>query len=537
MSTPLQPETIEPAFVQPSQVHGSGLARSAGVLAAGNLVSRVLGLVREMVIAALFGASGEVSAFRVAAQVPTLIYDFLVGGMLSAALVPVLSDYALRNRKDFLRLVSVVVSVFSLVLALLVLVLELVAPALAMLLAGGFRTSDPSLIPLTVQLIRLLAPVVWFLSMAGVATAILFALRRFTFPALATAVFNLGIIIAAPLLVSRLGIYSLAVGLLLGSVAQLMLMTTDIWRARVRFTFLVDLHHPALRRILWLYLPIAASLLVSLFQVGLDRRLASGTGASSIAWMANATTLQQMPLGLVSIAISLAALPRLSQFFAAGNEVAFRQTLARGLRMLWLLVAPAAVGLWLLGTPVTTLLFERGQFTAYDTAQVVRALNVYLIGMIFAAVDFPLNFAFYACNNTLLPALVGILSVGVYTVLALTLVEPYGYLGLVWADTAKQATHMVIMVLLLWRVVGRLGANTVRGYVQMAFAALVMGTAIWLLVQAMNLLPLSGATGNLLLVAAGGITGILVYAAVLLKLGVPEIQPLLTAVRSRLPGR
>ena len=133
---------------------------------------------------------------------------------------------------------------------------------------------------------------------------------------------------------------------------------------------------------------------------------------------------------------------------------------------MWLLVAPAAVVLWLLGEPITQLMFQRGAFTAADTAQVVQALNIYVIGMLFAAVDFPLNFAFYARNNTLLPALVGVVSVGVYIAVALILVQPLGYLGLVWADTAKQAAHLIIMVLLLWRVVGRLGAHTLQGFGQ-----------------------------------------------------------------------
>ena len=299
-----------------SQAPAQGLARAASVLAIGSLASRVLGLLREIVIAALFGATGQVSAFRVAAQVPTLLYDFLVGGMLSAALVPVLSDYARRSRRDFVQVVGALLSVFAIVLTGLVIALEVAAPGLALLLAGGFRDADPALLTLTAQLIRWLAPVVWLLSLAGVLMAVLYALQRFTFPALATAVFNLGIVLAAPLLAPTIGIFSLAIGLLLGSVAQLTLMAVDVQRAGVPLALNFQWRHPALRRILWLYLPIAAGLVVSLFQVGLDRRLASGTGAPSIAWMANATTLQQMPLGLISVAISLAALPRLSQFLS-----------------------------------------------------------------------------------------------------------------------------------------------------------------------------------------------------------------------------
>jgi putative peptidoglycan lipid II flippase len=514
-----------------------GLARSASILAIGSLVSRVLGLVREMVIAALFGATGQVSAFRVAAQVPTLLYDFLVGGMLSAALVPVLSDYAQRGRREFIQVVGALVSLFIVLLTALAIGLELAAPLLANLLAGGFRTSDPALLDLTIQLIRWLAPAVWFLSMGGVLMAVLYALQRFTLPAIATAIFNLGIVIAAPLLASVIGIFSLAVGFFLGSLAQLTLMFFDVRRAGVAFSFRINFRHPALQRILWLYLPIAASLVVSLFQVGLDRRLASATGEQSIAWMANATTLQQMPLGLISVAISLAALPLLSQHFAAGDDEAYRQTLARGLRMVWMLVLPAGILLWLLGTPVTRLLFERGAFTAADTEQVVLALNIYLLGMIFVAVDFPLNFAFYARFNTWLPALVGIVSVLIYMTVALLLVQPLGFLGLVWADTAKQAGHTAIMVLLLWRVVGRLGANTLRGFAIIALAGAGMATATYLVSAPLSdLLPI-GAPGTLALIWLSSSAGIAIYFAILLAWRLPEANALVNAVRVRLPLR
>ncbi|MFN8466831.1 MAG: murein biosynthesis integral membrane protein MurJ [Caldilineaceae bacterium] len=519
---------------EPGEAAGApGLARSASVLAAGNLASRVLGLVREMLIAAFFGASGQVSAYRVAAQVPILIYDFLIGGMLSAALVPVLSDYARRGKAEFTQVVSALATIFALVLALLVLLLELAAPQLAWLLAGGFATQDPGLLQLTAQIIRLVSPMVWLLSMGGVTAAVLYALQRFTVPAFATAVFNLGVVVAVPLLAPSWGIYSLVVGLLLGSGTQLAMMTVEIRRRGVKVRPTPNWRHPALRRILWLYLPIAAGLVVSLFQVGLDRRLASGTGESSIAWMANATTLQQMPLGLISVAISLAALPRLSQYFAAGNEDGYRTTLARGLRMLWLLIAPSAALLWLLGTPITRVLFQHGAFTAQDTVQVVAALNIYLIGMVFAALDYPLNFAFYARNNTLLPALVGVASVAVYTVVALTLVQPLGYLGLVWADTAKQASHLAIMAFLLWRRVGRLGAGTLRGLFEVAVATGLLAVVAWGVAQIAGRVLPSTLPGSLLLIAAAAGAGLVVYAAFLFWRGQAEIKTIFARITAR----
>jgi putative peptidoglycan lipid II flippase len=515
----------------------SSLARSAGLLALGNLASRLLGLLREVLIAAIFGATGQVSAFRVAAQVPSLLYDFLVGGMLSAALVPVLSEYARQGRPALVQAGSALLSVFVVVLAGLVLLLEVTAPHLAFLLAGGLAGFDPDLLALTTQLIRWLAPAVWLLSVAGVWVALLYALQRFALLSLATAVFNLGIVLAAPLLAPLLGIFSLAVGLLLGSLAQLLLVAFDLRRAGLALRLTLRFDHPALRRILRLYLPIAAGLGVSLFQVGLDRRLASATGAQSIAWMANATTLQQLPLGLVSVAISLAALPKLSQFFAAGDERGYRQTLASGLRMVWIWVLPAGVLLWLLGTPVTRLLFERGAFTPVDTAQVTQALHLYLLGMLCAAVDYPLNFAFYARFNTWLPAAVGVLSVFLYTVVALALVQRLGFLGLVWADTAKQAGHAGLMILLLWRFVGPLRGQTLQGFAQVGLAGGAMAATVALIAQPLSAWLPPGWAGDLALVSLASAVGLSVYGWLLWTLKLAEAEQIRLFLQTRLRRR
>lgn len=552
----------------PQHQASAALARSASLLSIGAVASRILGLVREMVIASYFGATGLVSAFTVAGTAPKMLYDLLVGGMLSAALVPVLSDYARFDRDqeprpekgdpppeaaqfgpnpELVRLVGALLSLSVVSLAALALLIFVFAPQVASLLAGDFDDFDPALLPLTSHLLRLMAPVVWFLSMAGLLTAVLFALQRFSLPALATAVYNLGILVAAPLLAGRIGIASLAIGVLAGSMVQFGLMAWDVRRAGLRFT--VEWSHPALARIVRLYLPIAAGLIVAQFQVGLDRRLASSTGVQSIAWMSKATTLQQLPLGMISVAISLAALPRLSQQFAAGDEGAYRATLARGLRMVIVLIVPLLVGLGLLAEPAVRVLFERGQFTAADTAQVGSALHVYLVGALFAAIDFPLIYAFYARNNTLLPALVGVLSVLVYAVIALVLLEGLGFLGLVWADTAKQGAHAVVMLgLLYWKlktVSGRgrpsdaedglefspkryIGPN-VRTAGTVVGAAAAMGLVMAWLLSLLEPVGTPSLSNDILRIVVGGGGGALAYAGALLLARQPEAWQLYRA--------
>ncbi len=510
-----------------------GLARSAGVIALGNVTSRLLGLARVTIIADLFGASGPASAFEVAARVPTMIYDFLISGMLTAALVPVLSEYADR-REELWRLVSVLLTLTALLMGGLVLLLELFAPQVAWLMAGGF---DPALLATTARLIRLILPATILFGLSGVCAGALYSLKRFAYPAFGATVYNLGIVVAAPLLAGRLDIYSLALGVLAGAAAQLAMQLPGLRGARLRP--LLDLRHPGLRRILKLYLPVAAGLVISQIQIIIDRRLASGTGAESIARMANATQIIQFPHGLVAVAISMAALPSLARLSVAGDWEGYRRTLADGLRMVVVLIAPAIAGLFLLGRPVVQLIFEHGRFTATDTHWVTLALYGYLIGLFFASIDWPLNYAFYARQDTLTPALVGLLSVGVYLGVALALLKPLGMLGLVLADSAKHASHAATMLILLRRRVGPLrgGFGATAGKVALATAGMSgIVYAVWWGMPRGLALP-AGFVGEALSVALPAGVGAAAYLGLGLLLRMGDARKVWEVGRRRLARR
>jgi putative peptidoglycan lipid II flippase len=200
-------------------------------------------------------------------------------------------------------------------------------------------------------------------------------------------------------------------------------------------------------------------------------------------------------------------------------------------------VLPAGVPLWLLGTPVTRLLFERGAFTPLDTAQVAQALNLYLLGMLCAAVDYPLNFAFYARFNTWLPAAVGVLSVILYTVVALALVQRLGFLGLVWADTAKQAGHAGLMILLLWRFVGPLRGKTLQGFAQVGLAGGAMAATVSLIAQPLRSWLPPGWAGDLALVSLASTVGLSVYGWLLWTMKLAEAQQIGLFLQTRLRRR
>ncbi len=508
----------EPAPAAPPAAGGS-VARSAGILAIGNILSRTLGLLRETIISYFFGASGELSAFILAARVPTMIYDFLVGGLLSAALVPVFSDYARPERRaELWRVVSAVLSVVGLGMAALMLLLEIFAWPMARLIGGGF---DDHLLNVVATSLRIMGPAVFFFGLSGILTGLLYALKSFTFPALAASVFNLGIVICAPLLSPRLGIYSLPIGITVGSLFQLLLLLPAIPQTRVKLRLVW--RHPALRRILLLYIPVSLSLLVGQFQVLVDANLVSRTGPESASWMRYATTLIQFPLGLVPVAVSLAALPTLSQHAAAGNWPDYRTTFARGLRLVLVLLAPSLIGLFILAEPIVRLLFQHGNFMARDTLWTARALHLYLIGLGFAGVDFLLNYAFYARQDTRTPAVVGILAVGVYLVVALALIQPFGFLGLVLADSAKHIGHACVMWVLMIRAVGSLRGHGIRSTLwKSVLASGVMAAALWLSAQwLVATLPESFVGHAVTVVVAVG-CGAAVYAGGLWLLRVEE---------------
>src|SRR5574341_828524 len=348
-----------------------GIARSASIIALGNIASRVLGLVRDTVIKShLFGATGAVSAYELAVIVPTTLYDLLIGGMVSSALVPVFSDYLARERRDDLwRLVGTLLALLTVIMGLFVIAIQFAAPAIALFMAPNY---SPQLRDLFTQLLRVLVFSLFFLSFSAVLTGLLYALKRFTLPTFTAALFNLGIILGGYFLHEQLDVTSLAIGLLAGAAMQVLVQLPGLRHAG--FKFGIDWRHPGLRQIGKLYLPIILGLVISNLAVLISAKLIAATSEQSVAWNDYATSLMQFPLGLVVTAVSVAILPTLSQK-AVTSENEFKATLAQGLKLVIALIVPAVFGMILLAAPICMLLYEHGEFTAVDTSVVSLVLQ------------------------------------------------------------------------------------------------------------------------------------------------------------------
>jgi len=521
-------QAVEPAELQ----RDVEVTQAAGILSLGNVTSRVLGLVRETVKADLFGAGGHVSALDAAINIPMMIYNLLVGGMINSALVPVLSDYAVPERREELwRLLSILFGAVSVVGCGLMLLGELLAPQLVWLSAAGLSPEDQAL---ATGLLRLMLPGVLFLSLASVLSGVLYALKRFTLPAFTPAISNAAMVAMALLLGRSLGVRSMAIGLLAGSAAQVVLQLPGLRDAEFRPTF--DLRHPAVRRIGRLYLPILIGMAVDKLAELLSYHLASRTGPASISWMRYSVTMIQLPLGLVVTAISLAILPTLSRQAAEAGDGPFKATLARGLRLVLALTVPATVGLWVLARPIIGLVFEHGDFTPTDTVATVAAMRYQLLGLIFAAIDQPLIFAFYARKDTWTPALVGGVTVVLYAAFALvpTLFVPLTLNGLILANSLKWAAHALLMLWLLRRRIGGLPEHGIALLVgRVALASLAMGVAVSLVAGWTRGLVPEGLLGEVLLVGGAGAVGVGVYVGLSILLGIDEIHLLYRTIKRR----
>lgn len=525
LAKPPAPESPAPRSLASSTVRTIALA--ALLIALGNIASRFLGLGRVAVIAYFFGRSTDVDAFTAAWTIPITVYDLLINGAISAALIPVFSEYAEGDQREFWQIVSGVINVALLALASVVLVLVWQAPAVVGVLV---QESRAEMIPLTVMLVRWLLPAVVLMGLSGLLTATLYARQQFLLPAFASAVFNVGIIVGAILFHQQLAIFSLAVGVLLGALAQVLLQLPGL-RGMV-YRPVLSLSHPAVRRVLWLYAPVALGISFSIVGTLLDRWLASGF-VTALATMQYATTLIQFPLGLVAAAVSLAVLPTLSRQAASGDEAAFRQTLAMGIKVVLVFVLPAMFGLAMLAQPITALLFERGAFGAADTAITALALLLYLPSLPAAAIDQLLIFAFYARKNTLTPNLVQGAAILIYLATALLLLAStqLGFLALVLANAAQWIGHALLMWWLLRRQVALGGLRLGEAVAKALLACFMMVAAVAALQAGLyGLLPTPHPL-LVLLVAGGG--GAMLYLGASIALRVEALVFFMDAVRRK----
>jgi putative peptidoglycan lipid II flippase len=507
------------------------VVKSAALVSIGNLGSSLLGMVRQIVVSAL--GPPIAGPFNAALTPANNFYQLLINGSVSGALVPTFNDYAApEKRQEMRRIVFTVVN--------LILLLALVASIGYALISPWFvnvlvNYKDPNARVLTLRYSQIIFFSLVALGPFAVLLSALFALKEFGWPAFATAAYHVGIILGSIGVILfgsfALGNMALPTGVLLGALGEIALLFPGIRRQRFYYMFVLDLKHPALRRIIKLYFPILVSYIFTTALVFLDVRLwtqAGGDGRANTVAQATATALLQFPVGLVAMALGFAVLPTLSEHAREGNDERFKATLLLGLRVGLLLMIPAMVGMWALRLPIVYLLFAHHNNTLADAGLSALALQNYVYQLPFVAVDQLLIAAFYARKNTLTPVVVGIVCIGFYLLVALPFYQTIGIAALAFANTVQNSMHAVILLFLLRKAMGSLHIRqTIPAILKICVAAAAMGLVAWgvmALLGHVALFSLDHLIGQFLTVVVAGSLAVAVYIGGVLLFKVEEVN-------------
>jgi len=502
------------------------MARAAGMVMIAFVLSRVLGLVREMVIARQFGTSLELAAYLAAFRVPDFIFYLIAGGALGSAFIPTFTEYLTAgDETDAWELASAVFNLIGLVLAAAAIVAAIFAPLLARLIVPGF---DPATQALTARLMRvmLIAPIVFGVS--GLIMGVLHSHQHFLAPALAPAFYNLCIILAAVFLAPRMGVRALAAGVVIGAFVHLLIQIPMLLRVGARYAPVLRLSHPGVREVGRLMAPRILGLAAVQINFVVNTILASELGAEALPALNYAWLLMMLPQGVFAMALATVAFPTFSELVALRDTAGLRRTLSATLRTVLYLTVPASVGLLLLRAPVIEVLLERGAFTQASTDAVAFALQFYALGLFAHAVVEIVARAFYALHDTRTPVVIGLGAMTANVVLSLILIRPLSFGGLALANTLATVSEMGVLMWIMRRRLGSIDmARLTDSVLRIMLAAGLMAAAIVSFAR-------GAPDADPLLLTAGAIgIGAVLYVGVTVLIGSDEIAWVVRIVQRR----
>jgi putative peptidoglycan lipid II flippase len=462
------------------------LARSAGLFGLATMTSRILGLVRDQVLAYYFGAGDAMDAFRVAFRVPNLVRDLFAEGAMSAAFVPTFTHHLVSGGKPAaFRLANSVVNALLVITGVLVIAGIVFAEPLVTLYAPDFA-DIPGKLSLTVLLARIMVPFLTMVAIAAAFMGMLNSLGHFFVPALSPAMFNVATIAVAVLLIPRadqLGIAPIvliAIATLVGGVGQLLIQFPPLRREGYKYRPVIDTKDPAFGRVLLLMGPGTVGMAATQINVLVNTQFAASQGTGAVSWLDYAFRLMYLPIGLFGVSIAAASTPALSRMAAAADRDGMRSTVSSAISLMMALNIPAMFGLLALSAPIVSLIFEHGSFTSSDTVATAVALQYYALGLVGYSVVRIISPAFYALHQSRIPVAASLASVVVNILLNIVLVRVMGYAGLALGTSIAALVNAGVQILLLRKQLGGIDGRRIAGaFVKMSIASVMMAAAAW----------------------------------------------------------
>ncbi len=504
------------ALNAPQQTNNAGqtqrsITRSAGIVSLAVMGSRILGLVREQVMAAYFGAGFVYDAFLISFRIPNIMRDLFAEGALSVAFVKTFTDYQIkRSEEEAWRLASMVMNLLAIVLSAIVVLGIIFSPQIIALTTENF---SPEKAQLATTLTRIMFPFLLMVALAAVAMGVLNSKGRFGIPASASTLFNVGSIIGGlacaywlsgggwskpanvndvPDASAQWAIIGMAIGTLIGGALQFLIQVPSLLRVGFRFRPWVSFTDPGVRQVMRLMGPAIIGTAAVQINVLVNTFYASGIDGGP-SWLGYSFRLMQFPIGVFGVAIGTATLPAISRFAAKNDITSFRSTLSSSLGLVFLLTIPSACGLIFLGRPIISLIYQRGAFTATDTEMVAWALAGYSVGLVGYAAIKILSPAFYALDDARTPMLISLASIvvnavasyifrGIFSNYFVTPETPngLGHVGLAISTSCVALVNFLALVILLRRKINRLeGRRIVSSFVRIAIASAALSVACY----------------------------------------------------------
>jgi putative peptidoglycan lipid II flippase len=522
------------------------VVRSAGVVSLAVFMSRITGLLRESVMARLFGAGLIYDAFMLGFRIPNLTRDLFAEGALASAFVPTFSEYlSQRSKEEAVRLVSLVATALIIVVGAVCTAGIIFAPVLVHLLAPGYA-EVPGKFELAVRMTRIMFPFLLLVALAAQAMGVLNACNKFGVPAMASTFFNLGSVGFGIVLGKLLGptlhltrIEGMAIGVVLGGALQLIWQLPSLHQLGFHFRATLDWFDPGLQRILRLMVPAILGNAAVQINVMVNTNFASTISDpirglnGSVSWLSFAFRFMQLPLGLFGVAMASATLPSIARSVARGNMDEFRRTLSNSLGTVFLLTIPSSVGLVVLGKSIIAAIYQDGRhFQLYDTQQTALALSYYAIGLMGYAALKVLSPAFYALNDARTPMLVSLGSILVNYAMASTMIKFAGlrHAGLALSTSAVALFGFVVLFAILRRRIGGVhGRDLATQIGKVSLASAIMGAAIFASSRGMATWLGDSQKARLADLAVSLPIGLAVYYVCCRALGLAEIDGVIRA--------
>lgn len=519
----------------------SQLARPAGLAGTATLTSRILGLARDQVLAALFGAGNQMDAYVIAFRIPNLVRDLFAEGAMSAAFVPTFTQQlTTRGKPAAWRLANSVMNALLIATLALVALGFVFAEPIVTLFAGNFA-AVPGKLELTIQLTRTMLPFVTLTALAAAMMGMLNSLHHYFVPALSPAAFNVAIIgcalVLGPLMPSfgLPAIMAIAIGALAGGVGQIALQWRPLRREGFRWKPVLAVTDPSLRRVLLLMGPGTIGLAATQVNLLVNAILATGEGTGAASWLTYAFRLMYLPIGLFSVSIATAVLPAAARHAAVGDRHAVQTTVTRGLAMMLIFSIPATLGLIGLAAPIVGLIFERGAFLSSDTMSTAAALQFYAIGLVGYSTARIASPVFYALDRSYVPVAISVGAIALNIVTSLILVRLMGFRGLALSTSIAALAHGGAALLLLRGELGGIGGRRLRATAgKVLAAALAMLGAVIAVEHGMTtVLPGDGVVVEAVRVGSAIVTGLGVLAFAAKLLNIQEFAEAISTLRGR----